>query len=296
LGISSILFGQDAKKLLMVGQTARGELNRFDKKSGKFVTFLGGISAEYSSFSKDGQWVAYVMYPEGTLWRSKVDGSERLQLTYPPGYAMMPRWSPDGKKIVFYQTFTDRPCRMYELPAEGGIARELLPEDKTCQQDPNWSPDGNKVIFGNESGNPDSTIRMLDLTTHQVTTLPESKGLFSPRWSADGRYIPAFSADLTRLMVFDMQTQQWTQLVRGTLGWLNWTHDGQRLQVLDTSGLGAVLEVRLSDGQTVRLADLKSFPIEGRYHNSLATAPDDSPLLLRNAGTQDVYALELEEQ
>jgi hypothetical protein len=80
------------------------------------------------------------------------------------------------------------------------------------------------------------------------------------------------------------------------LGWLNWTRDGQHLQVLDTSGPGAVLEVRLSDGQTVRLADLKNFPISGRYNNTLAVAPDDSPLLLRNAGTQDVYALELEEQ
>ena len=65
------------------------------------MPFLGGISAEFLDFSKDGQWVAYVSYPEGTLWRSKADGSERLQLTFGPDSAIMPRWSPDGKAIIF---------------------------------------------------------------------------------------------------------------------------------------------------------------------------------------------------
>ncbi len=37
------------------------------------------------------------------LWRSKLDESERLQLTYPPMYAVLPRWSPDGKKIIFFE-------------------------------------------------------------------------------------------------------------------------------------------------------------------------------------------------
>jgi hypothetical protein len=58
---------------------------RFDVKSDRREPFFGGISAEFLDFSKDGQWVAYVTYPEGNLWRSKLDGSERLQLTYPPG-------------------------------------------------------------------------------------------------------------------------------------------------------------------------------------------------------------------
>ena len=95
--LSSPVHSTDGKKLFVVGRTFRGELTRYDLKSGRFEPYLGGISAEYVAFSKDGQWVAYVSFPEGTLWRSKADGSERLQLTYPPMYALMPRWSPDGK-------------------------------------------------------------------------------------------------------------------------------------------------------------------------------------------------------
>ena len=98
----SPLPSKDGKKLFVVGALARGELARYDAKSTEFVPFLSGISADSVSFSKDGQWVAYVSFPEGTLWKSKSDGSQRIQLTYPPLTALLPSWSPDGRQIVFY--------------------------------------------------------------------------------------------------------------------------------------------------------------------------------------------------
>ncbi len=68
----------------------RGELVRYNAKSGDFVPYLGGISAGELDFTRDGQWVAYVTYPDNTLWRSKVDGSERLQLTYHSNQCLPP--------------------------------------------------------------------------------------------------------------------------------------------------------------------------------------------------------------
>jgi len=67
---------------------------RYDVKLHAFVPYLGGISAEFLDFFKDGQWVAYVAYPQGTLWRSRIDGSEALQLTFPPVSVVYPRWCP----------------------------------------------------------------------------------------------------------------------------------------------------------------------------------------------------------
>src|SRR6202040_4081793 len=106
---------KDGRKLFAVAGLARGELVRYDAKSKAVEPFLSGISAQDVAFSKDGQWVAYVSYPEGTLWRSKADGSDRLQLSFPPLYAMLPRWSPDGKNIVFFEFWSssDKPARMY---------------------------------------------------------------------------------------------------------------------------------------------------------------------------------------
>ena len=94
----------DGKKLFVIGRQPRGELVRYDMKTGQFVPYLSGISAACVSFSSDGKWVAYVTFPEGILWRMRTDGSERLQLTFSPLRAFQPSWSSDGKRIAFMGT------------------------------------------------------------------------------------------------------------------------------------------------------------------------------------------------
>lgn len=60
-------FSPDGRTLFLVGHQMRGELQQFDPRIGQFVRYMDGISAEFANFSRDGQWVAYVDYPEGTL-------------------------------------------------------------------------------------------------------------------------------------------------------------------------------------------------------------------------------------
>ena len=296
LSLSSPLPSKDGRKLFMIGRTYRGELTRYDATSGQFAPFLGGISAEYVAFSKDGQWVTYVSYREGTLWRSKLDGSERLQLTNPPMYPVLPRWSPDGKNIIFFEFArgANKPARIYEVSADGGSPRQLMPEDPHQQLDPNWSHDGSKIIFSNESNDPSSAIHILDLASHQVSDLPGSEGFYSPRWSPDGRYVSAFSGDSKSLLLFDSQTKKWTELNNGSMSWLNWSHDGQYVYVVDSRGKDVVVRIRISDHKTEQLVDLQNMATTGRYGGSLALTPDDSLLLLRDTGTQDVYSVDWE--
>ena len=296
LSLSSPLPSRDGKRLFVIGQTYRGELMRYDAKSTHFARFLEGASAEYVAFSRDGQWVAYVSYPDGILWRNKVDGTERLQLTYPPIYPVLPRWSPDGKKIIFFEfaLSADKPARIYEVSSESGTPQQLIPDDHHHQLDPNWSPDGSKIVYGGQSADAASAIKIFDLASRQVSELPDSRGLFSPRWSPRDRYIVAFSADSTKLLLFDFQTQKWSELAKGPMGWLNWSKDGSYVYVLQYQGRGAVLKVRISDHKTEQIVDLSNFVTSGRYGSWLGLAPDDSPLLLREAGTQDVYALDWE--
>ena len=285
---------KDGKKLFVVGATTRGQLMRYDLKSHEFVPFLGGISAEFAAFSEDGQWVPYVSYPDGALWRSKADGSDPLQLTYSSDYAYNPRWSSDGKEILFYETPAGKPSRIYEVSVDGGSPRQLLPDNPDMQQDPNWSPDGSKIVFAGQAHDPASAVHILDLKTGKVSTLPGSQGLFSPRWSFDGRYIPALSGDQKVLSMFDLQTQKWIQLVTGTISWLNWSKDVKYLIVYNGSATtnAVLLKVRLSDHKVEQITDLKTFASTGHYGFSLTVAPDDSPLLLRDAGTHDVYSLD----
>jgi Tol biopolymer transport system component len=192
MNLGSPVPSNDGKKLFAIGGLPRGQLARYDSRSQQFVPYLSGISAEGVDFSRDGAWVAYVAIPEGTLWRCKVDGSEQLQLSFPPMQAALPRWSPDGKRIAFMGAA--QTVKIYSVSPEGGSPEPMMPGEKN-EWDPTWSPDGNWLAFWSVvSGKPDTsarTIRLLDLRTHQVSMLPGSQGLYSPRWSPDGRYIAA---------------------------------------------------------------------------------------------------------
>jgi eukaryotic-like serine/threonine-protein kinase len=286
---------KDGKKLFVAGRGYRGELERGEARSGRFTPFLSGISVEDVVFSNDGQSVAYVSYPEGILWRSKLDGSDKVQLSSPPLFAALPRWSPDGKQVAFYNYSVGKPGRIYLVSADGDSPRQMLPEDIEPKQDPDWSPHGDKIIFGSVPADPKSALRVLELKTHEVSTVPGSKGLFSPRWSPDGRYIVAMPADSLSLFLFDFQTQKWSELAKARAAFPNWSRDGQYVYFLRWLDNPAVLRVRISDHKVEQVFDLTNLSTIGNIGPWLGLAPDDSPLLLRDIGTQDVYALDWEE-
>jgi serine/threonine protein kinase/Tol biopolymer transport system component len=287
----SPLPSKDGKKLFVVGALARGELTRYDTKSAEFLPFLSGISADSVSFSKDGQWVAYVSFPEGTLWKSKSDGSQRIQLSYPPLVAVLPSWSPDGKQLVFYGFLPGRDAKLYTVSTDGGAPSEQIPEDSEKKLDPDWSADGTKIVFDNGPTN-SSSIRILDINTHQLSTLPGSTGLFAPRWSPDGRYIAAMTFDSRSLMLFDFENQKWEEIAKITLGFPNWSKSGEYVYFLHEEDQPSVMRVRIRDRKLERVADLKNFRQAGFWGVWLGMAPDDSPLLLRDTGTQEIYALD----
>src|SRR6516165_8512648 len=63
LSLGAPMPSTDGKKIFVVGRIFRGESMRYDLKADRFTPFLGGISAEYFAYSKDGQWLTYVSYP-----------------------------------------------------------------------------------------------------------------------------------------------------------------------------------------------------------------------------------------
>ena len=288
----SPLPSKDGKKLFVGGGLAHGELSRYDVKSAQFFPFLGGISADSVSFSKDGQWVAYTAYPESTLWRCKTDGSQRLQLTYPPTAALLSRWSPDGKQLAFYELLSGQNAKLRTISADGGTSTEQIPDDPEDKLDVDWSPDGTKIILGNGPTNPNSKVQLLDMNTHKRSNVPGSTGLYSPRWSPDGRYIAAMNFDSRVLMLFDFQTQKWQELARVTMGFPNWSKNSDYVYFLHEEDQPSVMRVHLSDHKVETVADLKHFRQAGYWTVWLGMAPDDSPLLLRDTGTQEVYALD----
>jgi eukaryotic-like serine/threonine-protein kinase len=286
----------DGKRLFVQGWQPRGELVRYDPRSSQFVPYLGGISAMGLDFSRDGQWMAYNDATDGTLHRSKVDGSQKLQLVSAPMVAFLPRWSPDGKQIAFFGHPPGEHFQIYLISAEGG-SPELLYRNDTNLADPSWSPDGKSIAFGENSlNNQGSAIYTLDLKTRAATKLPGSDGLYSPRWSPNGRYIAAISLDSLRLMIFDLSTQKWTELAKLFVAYPNWSRDGRYLYfdgVLDNKE--SFFRMQMSGGKLERLFSLDGFqPAGGPFGIWSGLAPDGTPLVVRDASIQEIYALDWE--
>jgi len=296
LAIGAWTVSPDGKKLFVDAAQGRAELVRYDPKSAQFVPFLSGISAGELDYSRDGQWVTYASYPDVTLWRSRADGSDRFQLTYPPTSAALPRWSPDGTQIAYIARQAGQAWKIFLIPRDGGAPQELLSE-VLDQSDPSWSPDGKKLVYGRLGT---GGINVIDLSTRQVSVIAGSEKLFSPRWSPDGRYIAALNTDSTKLTLFNWKTQRWSDWVTepGALGFPIWSTDSEYLYY-DSGGATqhpTFRRVKVGETHSEQVADLKGLlgyrgpPVYGWS----GLAPGGSALFARDLSTDEIYALELE--
>jgi Tol biopolymer transport system component len=289
-----------ASRLFVIGEQQRAELQRYDARLGQFLPYLAGISVGQIDISPDGQWVAYVAYPQNTLWRSRLDGSEKLQLSNPPLIVRMPRWSPDGTRIAF-AGFTPSQ-KVYLVSAAGGTPEELLPSAKNGEDDPFWSQDGKSILFAQYPASwfggaaSEFSILSVDLGTREASTLPGSQGMFGPRRSLDGRYIIAITADEHRLMRFEVSTGKWSDLAVGqVISYPECSHDGKYVYFQDFQESGLELDrVALADGKKERVIALKGLPMVDPSYPWTGLAPDDSALIMRDIGNRDIYAIELQ--
>jgi len=247
-------------------------------------------------FSRDGKWVVYVSVPDRTLWRSRIDGSERLQLTFPPVAPFLPYWSPDGRQIAYTDMQTGRPFKIFLISAQGGTPEAMLSE-KESQLDANWSPDGKKVIFGHTPFIPGSSgkaaLRLLDLASKQVSTLPGSENLFAPRWSPDGLHLAALSSGNNKLFLFDFKTQKWIDWINESAGVIypTWSRDGRYVYYNNLGRNPGYLRIKVGQTRPEFLIDLKDLHLFAAWSG---LTPDGSALFTRDISTDEIYSLELE--
>jgi hypothetical protein len=177
--------------------------------------------------------------------------------------------------------------------------RPILEGDRP-ESDPDWAPDGQSLMFDRppdylaESSVP-KAIHIFDLRTRELSTLPDSDGLFASRWSPSGRYVAAFTLDHTTLRLFDLSTRTWTELGRfKNLHNPAWSRD-ERFLYFEVADEASIYRVRLSDRAIERVVGLEGVwrsAYEGCTFEGLA--PDDSPLISCFRNDTDIYALEWE--
>jgi Tol biopolymer transport system component len=279
----------DGHRLFAVGIHPRSYVRRFDRASGTFVAdVIPGRSAEWVSFSSDRQWVSYTTFPDATLWRSKPDGSQAMQLTYPPMRVGGSRWSPDGSTLAFIGLTPEARIKMYLVDADGASAPRPLTKEKADGAG-SWLPDGKSIAFGTPEG-----IRVVDVATGDERRIETPEYLISVTWSPDGRYIAALSTtDPGRIMLLDFTKGQWEELQRVPNAWyFKWSDDADQLYVT-TQNTVSVFRVRISDRsrELVASAEREKW-VFSTFGPWVGVTPDGEPMYLHEDGVQRIYALD----
>ena len=217
---------RDGNGMFVVGRLAQGSLHFYDEKEKRFLPYLGGLPATQLVVSPDRKWMAYTDYPRGYLWRCKLDGSEKLQLT--ATYAQMLTWSPDSKWIA-YSDWQE----LYRVSVDSGAPEKLTSEGFT-EVLPNWSPDGKSIYFNDYPIAGHLRIRILDLETKKVSSMPGSDGYYAPLWSPDGQYLAAIQNPPKSQAIYSVKTKQWKQVkvLEHDWGFFAWAPDSKSLYVM----------------------------------------------------------------
>jgi DNA-binding winged helix-turn-helix (wHTH) protein/Tol biopolymer transport system component len=290
LSYTAPVMSRDGKQIFAVGAKERGELLRFDAKANEFVPFLSGISAFNPTFSRDGNWVAYTSYPDHALWRSRADGSERLQLTYPPMQVYYSFISPDGKQVAYGNAKGE----IYVISIDGGQPQKVVEKDAIAA---NWSSDGNVLVFTKARDAVHFELQFLDLRTGKRSVVPGSQDLVGGQWVSENVLV-ASPGNNAKLEVFDVRTQKWSDLVpENAASVINWAHSPDYQYVYYTTG-GAepkAVRIRLADHKVETIASLKDLRRAPGPDGStqISVAPDGSAIFTRDVGTQEIYALTL---
>ncbi|HKD86592.1 MAG TPA: protein kinase [Terriglobales bacterium] len=277
---------RNGQNIFAIGVQDAGELVRYDSKRKDFQPFLDGRSLALLSFSRDGKWLAYVAYPEGTLWRSRSDGTEQLQLTFAPLQVGGPRWSADGRWIVFHARQPGQSFRNYIISADGGNP-EPFPADSLPQCSPDWMPGRDAVIYSRVYAGEDPGLYVFDRQRGRSEKIPGSDALYGPSWSPDGRYLLSVDAADDRLFLFDPKSGKRTQIA-GPAAWPTWSPDSKYIYFVRW-GINSLLRVRVPDGQEEKALELPFRLADWPF----MVAPDGSLILLREHGRYDVYSLSL---
>lgn len=289
-------------RIFFLGLDAQSELQRYDPGRRQFVLQRDFLAmANRIDYSRDRNWVAWTD-AQGRLWRARANGSETIQLTPDSLQVFLAHWSPDGSRLALMAREPGKAWQLYTIAADGGAATRLLLENRNAA-DPSWSADGQQIAFGRVTdlmGKEEGSRRLeiLDLKSGTVTAVPGSEGLFSPRWSPNGRYIAALSLDQRRLMLFDCETKVWKAIAETSVADPVWSGDSRAIFFhASLAEMQPIYRVSIPEGRLEQIANLANFAAgDTADYFFCGITPDNVPIVRSRTATGNLYSVDLDAQ
>jgi TolB protein len=193
----------DNSKLAFISyRTGKSEVNLHSYLDGSRIAFpIFNTFASAPAISPDGTEVVFALRSlrgDADLYISKLDGSERRDITNNPAIDTSPTWSPSGHQIAFS---TDRiqtgATQIHICDADGSNVRRIVKEGGDSDS-PAWSPDGKWIAFHwKPHMSTGYDIFLADPGTGKIRQLTNSNGSNeAPSWAPDSRHI-AFQSNRT---------------------------------------------------------------------------------------------------
>jgi serine/threonine protein kinase len=279
---------RDSTGLFVVGRIPQGTMLVYDSTQKRFVPFLDGLSASALIVSPDRKWMVYSDYPRHFLWRSRFDGSEKLQLTSVS--SRMPQWSPDSKWIAFSSR-----GEIYRVSVDGGAPEKLTSEGKN-EVAPSWSPDGKSIAF-NDYPSPGRVngLKVVDLATRKVSIMPGSEGFYVPSWSPDGLYMVAMAENPSRMVLYSARNRTWKDLKKFEAPWGYWvwssdsTLDIAMTQAAPGEDPG-IYRLTIPDGVWERIAKYDGLTVSSDGSEGFpCITPNGQPAMMSDTSAIQIY-------
>src|SRR5580700_5310112 len=216
------------------------ELFWVDRTTKKQSTIAGGLTnVNNYSLSPQGDRIALEMdNGVSDIWVQEITRGVRTRLTFGPIYNNGPRWSPDGKWILYTSNRNGR-FQLFRKPSDGGGAEEELLSDDQLLFPSDWSQDGKYILyFRGIPGAQDIWALPLEGDRKPFLVIPTTPKTLRTlaRLSPNGRWLAYTSSESGSIenyvVAFNGGHGKWQVSVNGGLD-PRWSHDGSELYYVD---------------------------------------------------------------
>ncbi len=244
--------------------------------------------------SPDGQRLAFWFWgKQEDLAVVRTDGTGLRTLTDDLHRDRAPRWSPDGKRLLFYSNRSGK-YEAWTIQPDGSGLRQLTFESRGNVVESLWSPDGARLVYlvqGHGTYLLDAAKPWRDQTPQELPPLGESSAVFlASSWSADGEKLAGhrLGADFLRggISIFSFRSRRFERLTEFGV-YPVWLHDQRRL-LFQSEG-----KIYLLDSLTGTTREFLSIPPNEAGPN-FDISPDDRTLyFVLHANEADVWLMSL---
>lgn len=236
-----------------------------EKPAGERLQLIDVFKIEYASdpqVSPDGKQVVYVRHfmdimkdrRRSTLWIVNADGTDHRPLTTGPADDSSPRWSPDGKRLL-YVSSSDGGAQIFCRWMDGGQTGRLT-HVTGGPRNPVWSPDGKHIVFGMDVPEKVKPLVVLPDKPEGAEWAPPARVIRKVNYRFDGRgYLKDSHQQLFLLAAEGGSPRQLTHASHDHASPVAWRPDGQSILFSANRHEDGELEPQQSDIHELTLAD-----------------------------------------